>query len=119
VQTPGPRIEVSLSLSPDADLPAGTRVFVSVQGIGQAGPPLAAKLLSVGDLPSIVSLTDADAVGPFNLSSATEAVVVATISMAGSADVQSGDLQARSAQFSMQGQQEPVRLQLQIRDVIP
>lgn len=117
-QTPGPRIEVSLSLSPDADLPAGTRVFVSVQGIGQAGPPLAAKLLSVADLPSIVSLTDADAVGPFNLSSATEAVVVATISMAGSADVQSGDLQARSAQFSVQGQQEPVRLQLQIRDVI-
>lgn len=115
----GPRVEVSLSLSPDAELPLATRVFVSVQSPEQGGPPLAAKLLTVGDLPAIVTLSDADAVGPFNLSTATEVVVVATVSMAGSADVQPGDMQARSSPLPIEGQDGPVRLQLQIRDVIP
>jgi cytochrome c-type biogenesis protein CcmH len=80
---------------------------------------LAAKFLSIGDLPAIVSLSDRDAVGPFNLSSAQSVSVVATISLSGSADVQSGDYQVRSESVSLQQSETPVRLQMMIRDMVP
>jgi cytochrome c-type biogenesis protein CcmH len=115
----GPRIEISLSLDPGIDLPSGTRIFVSAQDPERPGPPLAARVLSLDDLPLVVRLSDADAVGPFNLSSAQQVIVVATASISGSADVQSGDLQARSDVVQIAGAQAPVRLQLQMRDVLP
>lgn len=114
----GPRLQISLSLDPELDLPPQTRVFVSAQDLQQAGPPLAAKVLTVADLPTVVTLSDADAVGPVNLSSATEVVIVATVSLGGSADVQSGDLQARSPTLPL-SDDEPVRLQLLIADPLP
>jgi cytochrome c-type biogenesis protein CcmH len=113
------KIEISLTISPELTLPAETRVFVSAQQAEGGGPPLAAKFLSIGDLPTIVSLSDSDAVGPFNLSSAQSVSVVATISLSGSADVQSGDYQVRSESVSLQQSETPVRLQLMIRDMVP
>lgn len=114
----GPRLELSLSLGPELDLPPQTRVFVSARNLGEGGPPLAAKVLTVAELPSIVVLSDADAVGPFNLSSAEEVTVTATVSLSGSADVQSGDFQARSPTLSL-NEDEPVRLQMLITDPVP
>ena len=113
------KIEISLAIAPELTLPAETRVFVSAQQAEVGGPPLAAKFLSIGDLPAIVSLSDSDAVGPFNLSSAQSVSVVATISLSGSADVQSGDYQVRSESVSLQQSETPVRLQLMIRDMVP
>lgn len=113
------KIEISLAIAPELTLPAETRVFVSAQQAEGGGPPLAAKFLSIGDLPAIVSLSDSDAVGPFNLSSAQSVSVVATISFSGSADVQSGDYQVRSESVSLQQSEMPVRLQLMIRDMVP
>ena len=113
------KIEISLAIGPELTLPAETRVFVSAQQAEGGGPPLAAKFLSIGDLPAIVSLSDSDAVGPFNLSSAQSVSVVATISLSGSADVQSGDYQVRSESVSLQQSETPVRLQLMIRDMVP
>lgn len=113
------KIEISLAIAPELTLPAETRVFVSAQQAEGGGPPLAAKFLSIGDLPAIVSLSDSDAVGPFNLSSAQSVSVVATISLSGSADVQSGDYQVRSESVSLQQSETPVRLQLMIRDMVP
>jgi cytochrome c-type biogenesis protein CcmH len=113
------KIEISLAIAPELTLPAETRVFVSAQQAEGGGPPLAAKFLSIGDLPAIVSLSDSDAVGPFNLSSAQSVSVVATISLSGSADVQSGDYQVRSESISLQQSETPVRLQLMIRDMVP
>lgn len=113
------KIEISLAIAPELTLPAETRVFVSAQQAEGGGPPLAAKFLSTGDLPAIVSLSDSDAVGPFNLSSAQSVSVVATISLSGSADVQSGDYQVRSESVSLQQSETPVRLQLMIRDMVP
>tara|TARA_R110002072_G_scaffold4663_1_gene32302 strand:+ start:35087 stop:36373 length:1287 start_codon:yes stop_codon:yes gene_type:complete len=118
----GPQLEVSLALAPELDLPAQTRVFVSAQDNARPGPPLAARLLTVADLPLIVRLSDADAVGPFNLSSASDVVVVATVSLGGTADVQSGDYQVRSQMISLpaDGEQDtPVRLQLLISEQVP
>jgi cytochrome c-type biogenesis protein CcmH len=113
------RIEVSLSLAPELQLPGETRVFVSAQQIGGGGPPLAAKLLTIADLPAIISLSDADAVGPFNLSSAEQVSIVATISLNGTADVQTGDYQVRSDSVALASSEAPVRLQLMIRDLVP
>lgn len=113
------KIEISLAIAPELTLPAETRVFVSAQQAEGGGPPLAAKFLSIGDLPAIVSLSDRDAVGPFNLSSAQSVSVVATISLSGSADVQSGDYQVRSESVSLQQSETPVRLQMMIRDMVP
>jgi len=113
------KIEISLAIAPELTLPAETRVFVSAQQAEGGGPPLAAKFLSIGDLPAIVSLSDSDAVGPFNLSSAQSVSVVATISLSGLADVQSGDYQVRSESVSLQQSETPVRLQLMIRDMVP
>lgn len=115
---PGPTLEVSLSLSPEIELPPQTRVFVSAQSIDGAGPPLAARLMSLSDLPSVITLSNADAVGPFNLASAQMVVVTATISVSGSADVQAGDYQVRSEPVSLESTDSPHRLQLQIRDIL-
>ena len=114
----GPSLEISLSVSPEIDLPAETRVFVSAQSIDGGGPPLAAKLMSLSDLPAVVSLSTADAVGPFNLATADTVVVVATVSVSGSADIQSGDYQVRSEPVEIESTDEPYRLQLQIRDML-
>jgi cytochrome c-type biogenesis protein CcmH len=117
-----PQIQVSLSLSPDLDVPDDTRVFVSAQDSARPGPPLAAKLLTAGDLPLVVDLSDADAVGPFNLSSASEVVVVATVSLGGTADVQSGDFQARSGPVMLDHDSEPenpARIQMLISEPVP
>lgn len=114
----GPRLEISLALGPDLDLAPDTRVFVSARDLQAAGPPLAAKVLTVQDLPAVITLTDADAVGPFNLSSTDEVTVVATVSLSGSADVQSGDFQARSPTLLL-SDEEPVRLQMLIADPVP
>lgn len=132
VDTAGtPQLEISLALSPEIDVPAETRVFVSAQDTSRPGPPLAAKLMTVADLPAIVSLSDTDAVGPFNLSSAEEVIVVATVAVGGTADVQSGDYQVRSEPVKLNTSAdepatdadssgaEPVRLQMLISDAVP
>lgn len=113
------QIEVSLAIAPELVLPAETRVFVSAQQTAVGGPPLAAKLLTIADLPAIISLSDDDAVGPFNLSSAQSVTVVATISLNGVADVQSGDYQVRSDPISLEQTENPIRLQMLIRDMVP
>ena len=118
VEASGPRLEISLSLHPELNLAPETRVFVSARNLQQGGPPLAAKVMTVADLPAVVTLSDADAVGPFKLSSAEEVTIVATVSLSGSADVQSGDFQARSPALPL-NDEEAVRLQMQITDSVP
>lgn len=115
---PGPRLELSLSVAPEIELPAETRVFVSAQTIDGGGPPLAAKLMTLADLPAVITLSNADAVGPFNLATAENVVVVATVSVSGTADVQAGDYQVRSEPVMIKDTEAPVRIQLQIRELI-
>lgn len=116
----GPQVAVNLSASQDITVSARTRVFVSAQQAdGSAGPPLAVKVLQFSDLPTTVTLSDADAVGPFALSSAESVSIVATISLSGSADVERGDYQGRSGIIRLpDDSDEPVSVSLQISDVI-
>ncbi|MCB1664489.1 MAG: c-type cytochrome biogenesis protein CcmI [Pseudomonadales bacterium] len=112
----GPSVDIELSLAPGLELPGNMRVFVSALEYNGRPQPLAVKVLSVADLPTTVTLSDADAVGPFNLSSAEMITVVATASTSGSANVQAGDYQVRSEGFAQNG--EHAILQLQITDQV-
>lgn len=96
-ETPeGPVIRIRLSLARGVTLAQGTRIFVSAQDADlPGGPPLAARALTVAELPATVTLSSADAVGPRDLASAGTVHVVATASLEGTAEVQSGDWQGR------------------------
>ena len=117
VAVDGPHIQVEVSLAPGLNLDPNTRVFVSALELNGRGQPLAAEVLTAGDLPATVTLDNSDAVGPFNISSAQMIYIVATASSSGSANVQSGDYQSRSEGFAQAEQDEVIRLQ--IADVVP
>jgi cytochrome c-type biogenesis protein CcmH len=108
----GPAVVIELALAPGLQLTPETRVFVSAQASGRQGPPLAATALSVGDLPARVTLSDAEAVGPDAISSAEAVTIVATASLSGTANVQSGDFQARLEDVRHEGGKVEVRLEI-------
>ncbi len=108
----GPQIDVEVSLAPGIDLPSDTRVFVSALEVNGRGQPLAAELLTVGDLPTTITLDNSDAVGPFNISSAEMIYVVATASSSGTANVQSGDYQTRTEGFAHSNQHAIIRVEI-------
>jgi cytochrome c-type biogenesis protein CcmH len=113
----GPRVEVEVSLAPGLSLDPNARVFVSALEVNGRGQPLAAEVLTVGDLPTTVTLDNSDAVGPFNISSAEMIYIVGTVSSSGSANVQAGDYQNRTEGFAHSNQDAVIRLQ--ISDVVP
>jgi cytochrome c-type biogenesis protein CcmH len=115
----GPQIEVSLALADGLELPPQLRVFVAARNAVQEGvPPLAAIDLTVGELPTTVTLDNNLAVTPaFNLSSADTVYVTATVSLSGSANVQSGDYRVQSESFAHNGQHSVI--ELLIGDVVP
>jgi len=106
----GAQVQVQVALAEGLVLPAGTRVFVSALAVDGGGQPLAARVLSIEELPVTLTLSDADAVGPFNISSAQTIYVVATASSTGSANVQSGDYQVRSEGFARSDEQTVIPL---------
>lgn len=106
----GAQVQVEVSIAAGLALPPGTRVFISALDVNGRGQPLAARVLSLEELPLMLTLSDADAVGPFNLSSAEQIYVVATASSSGSANVQSGDYQARSEGFGRENTQAVIPL---------
>lgn len=113
----GPVINVEVSLAEGIELAPETRVFVSALEVDGRGQPLAAQVLTVADLPTTVTLSDRDAVGAFNLSSAESVYVVATASVSGTANVQSGDHQGRSEGF--EPDDGPTDVQVVIADLVP
>lgn len=108
----GPQIDVVVSLAPGIELPGNTRVFVSALEVNGRGQPLAAELLTVGDLPATITLDNNDAVGPFNISSAEMIYIVATVSSSGTANVQTGDYQSRTEGFAHSNQHAIIRIEI-------
>ena len=78
---------------------------------------MAVVVLSVKDLPSVVTLTNAQAVGPFNLSSADAISVSALISYSGVANPDSGDIRVVSESILLSD--EPSELSLVLSSRIP
>ena len=115
----GPSIEVNISLAEGLVLPAGLRLFVAARNAAQEGmPPLAATDLRADDLPSTVTLDNTMAITPmFNLSSADTIYITATVSLTGSATVQSGDYRVVSDNFAHNDQHAVI--DLVIRDIVP
>jgi len=115
----GPSIEVSISLAEGLVLPAGLRLFVAARNAAQEGmPPLAATDLRADDLPATVILDNSMAITPmFNLSSADTIYISATVSLTGSATVQSGDYRVISGNFAHNDQH--AEIDLVIRDTVP
>ncbi len=91
----------------------GDQVFIYAKAASGPPMPLAAKKLTVADLPVEVTLSDADAMLPqMKLSSFDRIVVGARISKTGNPIAADGDLYAESAPFQRGARQGPVRLSI-------
>lgn len=116
--TISPSISVSLSLADSLKVSGDTVVFVAARDVDKEGsPPLAVAVLSVKDLPSVVTLTDDQAVGPFKLSSAKSVNLSALISFSGVANPQSGDIRAVSESILLSD--EPFEVSLILSSRLP
>ena len=103
----GPRISVTLSLSPEVDLTPDLRVFLAVRNAEQDGlPPLAALDTTVSALPASFQLDNTAAVGPYDLSSAESVYVTALVSFRGVATPFPGDYRAESQTLTLDADAE-------------
>ena len=102
-------ITASVSLAPAFEVAADTPVFVIVRQAGAAGPPLAVRRLTAGELPAQVTLTDADAMLPGRPLPLKESVqVLARVSLSGGPVRRAGDLESPAATARLGS--APVRL---------
>jgi cytochrome c-type biogenesis protein CcmH len=87
------RVAVAVDRSLATRVQPGTTVFVSAREAGIPGPPLAAVRLTTDELPTTVTLSDANAmIEGRNLSSVDEVQVVARVAFGGTPVTASGDL---------------------------
>lgn len=105
------RVRVAVELAPGYAPAADATVFVFARALS-GGPPLAARRLAAGELPTRLELTDEDAMIPGrSLSSADGFEVVARLSSDGSPQGRPGDPVARSG--ALDGEPpEPITLRL-------
>jgi cytochrome c-type biogenesis protein CcmH len=90
-----PQVEITVSIDKSIQFDPNQTVFVALVAISGAPMPLAAKKLRAGDLPTTITLSNADAVmDGYNLSSVNEVKAVARLSQSGSATPQIGDWEA-------------------------
>ena len=90
-----PQVEITLSIDKSIQFNPNQTVFVALVATSGAPMPLAAKKLRAGDLPTTITLSNADAVmDGYNLSSVSEVKAVARLSQSGSATPQVGDWEA-------------------------
>lgn len=97
----GRTIRVAVSVAPAlaSKLKPGTTLFVSARQPGIPGPPIAAVRLNADELPTTVTLSDANTmIEGRNLSSVDDVEVVARVAFGGTAVIASGDLIGSSIQ---------------------
>lgn len=87
-----PQVKIQVSIDQSIAFSPEQPVFVALVATSGAPMPLAAKKLRAGDLPTTITLSNADAVMEgYNLSSVSEVKAVARLSKSGSATPQVGD----------------------------
>jgi cytochrome c-type biogenesis protein CcmH len=90
-----PQVEIAVSIDKSIQFDPNQTVFVALVATSGAPMPLAAKKLRAGDLPTTITLSNADAVMEgYNLSTVNEVKAVARLSQTGSATPQVGDWEA-------------------------
>jgi len=97
----GRTIRVAVSVEPTlaSRVKPGTTLFVSARQPGIPGPPIAAVRLNADQLPTTVTLSDANTmIEGRNLSSVDDVEVVARVAFGGTAVIASGDLIGSSIQ---------------------
>lgn len=107
----GITLQVEVQLDPEVAKAVSPQDSVFVFARAVAGPPapLAAKRLTVADLPASISLSDADAMIPsLKISSVDQVVLMARISSTG--DATKGEWMGRSEALDTKGEERTVRL---------
>ena len=93
------RVAVSIDPAVAAKLRPGTPLFVSARQPGIPGPPLAAVRLTADQLPTTVTLSDANSmIEGRNLSSVDDVEIIARVAFGGTAITASGDLVGSAVQ---------------------
>ncbi len=111
-------ITVTINVSSDlfAKLEADDPVFVFARAKEGPPAPLAAKRLSVADLPATITLSDQDAMMPqLKLSSFEDVVINARISKSGQPIAQAGDFQSTPVEAKPK---QPTKIELLISEVV-
>ena len=108
-----PQVEIAVSIDQSIEFNPQQSVFVALVATSGAPMPLAAKKLRAGDLPIIITLSNADAVmAGYNLSSASEVKAVARLSQSGSATPQVGDWEDSMDSIDLSVEKRSVSLQI-------
>ena len=108
-----PQVEIAVSIDQSIEFNPQQSVFVALVATSGAPIPLAAKKLRAGDLPIIITLSNADAVmAGYNLSSASEVKAVARLSQSGSATPQVGDWEDSMDSIDLSTEKRSVSLQI-------
>lgn len=114
----GPSLALSLSIAEElaGRLSGDETVFVAVRRAA-GGPPLAVRRLRAAELPTTLTIDDADAMMAGNgLSSADRVVIVARVSFSGDAAPAPGDFEGRSDVLPVE--QELTRAEISIDQVL-
>ena len=94
-QQQSPQVEITVSIGKAIQFDPDQTVFIALVATSGAPMPLAAKKIRAGDLPTTITLSNADAVMPgYNLSIVNKVKAVARLSQSGSATPQVGDWEA-------------------------
>jgi cytochrome c-type biogenesis protein CcmH len=108
-----PQVEITLSIDKAIQFDPNQTVFVALVATSGAPMPLAAKKLRAGDLPTTITLSNADAVmADYNLSIANAVKVVARLSQTGSATPQIGDWEAVPQVLDLSTSRQSVKLKI-------
>ncbi|MGK8476888.1 c-type cytochrome biogenesis protein CcmI [Stutzerimonas stutzeri] len=105
------QIQVQLDPKVAETVSAEDSVFVFARAVNGPPVPLAAKRLTVGDLPATVTLSDADAMVPsLKISSVEQVTVMARVSRTG--DATKGEWMGQSEALETRGDKNAVRLMI-------
>ena len=103
------QIQVALDSKVGESVSPTDTVFVFARAVSGPPVPLAAKRLTVADLPATVTLSDADAMVPsLKISSVEQVMVMARVSRSG--DATKGEWMGQSEALDTAGERSPVRL---------
>lgn len=109
----GKSLDVLVEIDAQIDVAKDDVVFVFARALQGPAMPLAAKKLTVADLPTLVRLDDSMAMDPnFTLSKAKEVQIVARVARSGDVIARSGDWQAISDPLILDKEHSVIKLRI-------